>query len=189
MKGGLFRYQRRDKLKPKESTWCGTWLEFLLGSRKGWGGVGRQPLVHLGFITETFRVECVLTAPSSWCNFLHSFSFFLKSSDVAFLFLLLSLAKSFLFIISASLLTAWIFIVLSIASCFFIFSVAPSFSLLMSLVFSRSRKKHGKKHKMIFKKWNNCTAAIYTNAPYALRNWRGNLKNKTLSKHAWLQNK
>lgn len=24
LKGGLFRYQRRDKLKPKESTWCGT---------------------------------------------------------------------------------------------------------------------------------------------------------------------
>ena len=156
---------------------------------RGGGRVGRQPLVHLGLITETFRVECVLTAPSSWCNFLHSFSFFLKSSDVAFLFLLLSLAKSFLFIISASLLTAWIFIVLSIASCFFIFSVAPSFSLLMSLDFSRSRKKNGKKHKTIFKKWNNCTAVIYTNAPYALRNWRGNLKNKTLSKHAWLQNK
>ena len=113
----------------------------------GWGGRGggRQPLVHLGLLTETFRVECVLTAPSSWCNFLHSFSFFLKSSEVAFLFLLLSLAKSFLFIISASLLTAWIFIVLSIESCFFNFSVAPSISLLMSLDFSRSRKKNGKK--------------------------------------------
>ena len=141
---------------------------------------GRQPLVYLGLITETFWVECVLTAPSSWCNFLHSFSFFLKSSDVAFLFLLLSLAKSFLFIISASLLTAWIFIVFSIASCFFNFSVAPSISLLMSLDFSSSRKKNGKKHKMIFKKWNNCSAVIYTNALYALRNWRGNLKNKTL---------
>lgn len=165
MKGGLFRYQRRDKLKPKESTWCGTWLEFLLGSRKGWGGVGRQPLVHLGFITETFRVECVLTAPSSWCNFLHSFSFFLKSSDVAFLFLLLSLAKSFLFIISASLLTAWIFIVLSIASCFFIFSVAPSFSLLMSLVFSRSRKKNGKNIRWSLK---NETIALLLSIPMLL---------------------
>lgn len=119
----------------------------LTGLYAGWGGRGggRQPLVYLGLLTETFRVECVLTAPSSWCNFLHSFSFFLKSSEVAFLFLLLSLAKSFLFIISASLLTAWIFIVLSIESCFFNFSVAPSISLLMSLDFSRSRKKNGKK--------------------------------------------
>ena len=98
--------------------------------------------MHLGLITETFRVECVLTTPSSRHNFQHSFSFPLKSSGVALIFILLLSPKSFLFIISASLLSDWIFIVSSTVSCFFNFS---TISLLMSLDFSSAARRNKNK--------------------------------------------
>ena len=59
MKGGLLRYLQTES----EGVYLARDLIKLFA---GWREGGeRQPLVHLGLITETFRVENVLTAPSS----------------------------------------------------------------------------------------------------------------------------
>ena len=98
-----------------------------------------------------------LTAPSSWCSFLHSFSFFRRSSDVAFLFLLefCMIMRSFLHIISASLFTAWVFKVFSMCSCFLKPSVASSMSLLLSLDFSSSTQEFGTERNINPITWNS----------------------------------
>ena len=86
-----------------------------------------------------------LTAPNSWCSFLFSFSFFLRSSEGAFRFLLFSRTKSFLFTISASLFTAWILSAFSILSCFCSCSVASSISSLACFAFESSKKERKQK--------------------------------------------